>query len=565
MAERLKISRIKFRAGSAPDASGLDIQTPNVTVFVGPNNSGKSQALRELETWCQGRDSTMVVIGGIELDMPDTADDLLAMLEPHKTRPPQNQENQVGHIWILRPVIRQNEGLFRQKINVETLRGCIEDGNLAYLRTVFVRVFTLRLDGKTRFDLVDMKERGDLIEEHPQNHLWALFTNDDAREKVRQFTKEAFEKHFVIDPTKGAELRVRLSDRAPHNSHEEQGLDATSRAFHREAALISDLGDGVQTSVGLVSAVSSLAQRILLIDEPEAFLHPTLARRVGRTLATTARDREASLVTATHSAEFLYGCIQADPDLRIVRLTYDAHGATARSIETVEIVKLMHDPLLRSANALRALFHRGVVVTEADADRAFYDEINHRLLSVDRGIEDGLFMNAQNWQTIPRIVGPLRRLGIPAAAVFDFDVLMGPDFQRVWPLLHADTGFLRALQVERSEIRDLMEAKGREACKKSGIDAIDNEDKQRITQFLAKMAGFGIFFVPVGELECWLAELDGSPSTNKSVWITNIFTALGSDPTAGSYVSAGTADAWEFIEKIEAWIADPSRLGIPTN
>ena len=507
----------------------------------------------------------MVVIEDIALDMPDTADDYLAMLEPHKTPPPKNQEDQAGHFWIERPVIRQEESLFRRNISEEVFRNRVEGENLAYLRKVFVRVFTLRLDGKTRFDLVGEKERGDLIEQRPKNHLWALFADDDARDKVRQFTEEAFDKHFVIDPTKGAKLRVRLSDRAPHNSDEEQGLNAASRSFHEDATLISDLGDGVQTSVGLVSAVSCLPQRILLIDEPEAFLHPTLARRVGRTLATTARDREASLVTATHSAEFLYGCIQADPDVRIVRLTYDPNGATARSIETAEIVTLMNDPLLRSANSLRALFHRGVVVTEADADRAFYDEINHRLLSVDCGIEDGLFMNAQNWQTIPRIVGPLRWLGIPAAAVFDFDVLMDSDFKRIWPLLHADTGLLQTLQAERSEIRDLMEEKGRDAIKSSGTDAFDDDDKERIMEFLAKMAQFGIFFVPVGELERWLAELDPPPSTNKSVWITNTFAALGSDPTAESYVSAGTADVWEFIEGVEAWIAGPNRLGVPTH
>ena len=55
MAERLKIQKIKFRAGSVPGAPGLEIEPPIVTVLVGPNNAGKSQTLRELEEWCQGK------------------------------------------------------------------------------------------------------------------------------------------------------------------------------------------------------------------------------------------------------------------------------------------------------------------------------------------------------------------------------------------------------------------------------------------------------------------------------------------------------------------------------
>ena len=561
MAERLKIKRIKFQAGSVPNTPGLDIEIPNVTVVVGPNNSGKSQALRELEVWCQGQNPEMLVIDEIELDWPDTFDEMMSMLESHKAAPPKGRESQIGYFWITRPTIRKGEEEFYQQVNEDKLsRGFANKSN--FFRSIFARTFTLRLDGRTRFDLVDPKETG-ALDEPPLNHIWALFIDDDGREKVRNFTAEAFGKHFVIDPTGMKKFRVRLSDREPVSTTEEQSLDHTSRTFHGNAALISDLGDGVRTSVGLVSAVMSVAQRILLIDEPEAFLHPTLARRVGRTLAETAREREASLVAATHSAEFLYGCIQAAPDLRIVRLTFDENIPTARSIEPDEIVNLMNDPLLRSVNALRALFHKGVVVTEADADRAFYDEINHRLLQTDRGIEDGLFMNAQNWQTIPRIIHPLRRLGIAAAAVFDFDVLMDQDFRRIWPLLHEDDDVLQPMQNERNNIKILMEDTGRERCKESGINAFEDGDKQTVEQFLAKMAEFGVFFVPVGELEYWLADLRVARVRNKTTWIMNMFTRLGSDPSEADYVTPEQTDVWEFIGQIEAWIADPNRRGIP--
>ena len=45
---------------------------------------------------------------------------------------------------------------------------------------------------------------------------------------------------------------------------------------------------------------------------------------------------------------------------------------------------------------MSGLFYNHVIVTEADADRAFYQEINNRLcrFTEDRGISNALFLNA---------------------------------------------------------------------------------------------------------------------------------------------------------------------------
>src|SRR5262249_40919356 len=155
--------------------------------------------------------------------------------------------------------------------------------------------------------LSDPKPTGDLLL-HPQNHLWALFQNEEARIRVRELTTEAFGLRFVIDPTGMTVFRIRMSDRAPEDAAEEQALDARARAFHSAAPEVAELSDGVQAFAGLVSAVMSLPHRVILIDEPEAFLHPPLARRLGADLAELAGERGATLAVATHSADFLLGC-----------------------------------------------------------------------------------------------------------------------------------------------------------------------------------------------------------------------------------------------------------------
>ena len=109
------------------------------------------------------------------------------------------------------------------------------------------------------------------------------------------------------------------------------------------------------------------------------------------------------------------GCVQGGAPINIVRLTFDNGSATARLLTKDRLVPLMRNPLLRSIGVLDALFYNAVVVTEADADRAFYQEVNERLLQANdpRGIEGCLFLNAQNKQTVWDIVHPLRELGQP--------------------------------------------------------------------------------------------------------------------------------------------------------
>ncbi len=108
----------------------------------------------------------------------------------------------------------------------------------------------------------------------------------------------------------------------------------------------------------------------------------------------------------------------------------------------------MRDPLLRSSGAINGIFYEAVVVTEADRDRAFYDEINHRNVTFSKeGIRDCLFLNAQNWQTTARIVGPLRRLGVAAAAIIDLDIVSNDKSASFQTLLEAAQSLKQLVEV----------------------------------------------------------------------------------------------------------------------
>jgi hypothetical protein len=224
----------------------------------------------------------------------------------------------------------------------------------------------------------------------------------------------------------------------------------------------------------------------------------------------------------------------------------------------------MTEPLLRSTRALDGLFHRAVIVGESDADRAFYDEINRRLVAAGRGVAEAQFVNAQNWSTEARVIGPLRRLGVPAAGVLDLDTLWNAKSE--WRSLYRAVGLSDGadvrLELEEQQAFVARDRAERAACKSKGIAGLPKDEQQGMRDLIATLAEYGLFVVPVGELESWLPEL-GIPPTSKRTWIVRMLTKLGTDPTSPQYVRPKRGDVWSFIDNINKWVANPSRCGMP--
>lgn len=558
----MRLSLLKFKAGPTPVDPPLEVPTQGTVILVGPNNSGKSLGLREIESWCMGENIETKVVDSINLDLPADINEAQDLLKVFKSSPPKGQAVAPGQVWVSQHTLKGNDS-FTQQVELQTfdkrIGQALSGGDNQYLRAVLLKLYTVRLDGRTRFELSDPKPSGDL-QSAPTNHLWSLFKDDEAREQVRKLGVEAFDLHFVIDPTGMQQFRIRMSERSPKTKTEEQALDEVARTFHSNAELVSDLSDGVQAFTGLASAVHSLPHRILLIDEPEAFLHPPLARRLGNHLSEVASAGNANLLVSTHSAEFVMGCVESEAPTTIVRLTYDKGVASARSLAPNDVNAIMKDPLLRSTKAIQALFHRAAVVAEADTDRAFYDEVNQRLQRVDRGVDDCLFVNAQNWQTIARVIDPLRKLGVPAAAILDLDTVAASE---AWtPFYRAaglDESSKKAMETARATARTSL--KKSKTYKKDGLDGLGAADRAKVESFIGMAAKYGLFVVEVGELESWLKSL--GVTVSKSRWLPAIFDAMGMDGE-NDYLSPESDDVWSFVDSISSWTSDPNRLGIPT-
>jgi ABC-type cobalamin/Fe3+-siderophores transport system ATPase subunit len=531
------------------------IPTEGVTIFVGPNNSGKSLALREIErALISGQiQHEGKLVSDFDVRMPNT-DQLQADIELLRKKSPIGLSPDQVYIGRFLP----NGSLDSNTVAVSDLQSQVARSNKQWFTSNFWRFFQIRLDGRTRFDLTNDRSTGDLLA-IPQNILVHLFQDDELRKQVRDIIHDAFGVYFVIDPLSGGNLRIRLSQTPP--THDEQSLGKPARDFHSKAIHIQQASDGVQAFVGIVITVQSGDYRVTLIDEPEAFLHPPLARKLGYQLAKTALNRGGSLIAATHSPDFLMGCLQASSQVRVVRMEYSNAKSKGQIVNSDALRKFFTTPLMRSANVISGLFHDGVVITESDNDRAFYSEIYHRLAEQASGSPSLLFVNAQNKQTIQDILGPLRAFGVAATAIVDIDILK--DGGATW------TGWLKACQIptvshhalgqHRGDLHRLFTDKGVN-MKDEGVTGLkDSAAEESANGLFDTLERYGVFVTRKGELETWLRHLN--VSGKKTDWTIAMLQRLGADPAAADYVNPAAGDVWDFLRSIIDWVKDPARKG----
>jgi len=540
---------------SFTDPEICEISTEGVTIFVGPNNSGKSLILREIEQQIENFNPIKSkIVKDYNVHWPDK-DHVTKYIDSISTE----SSPVMGNLTQVR-YFHHTDGQRTHAINLNSVLDVVENKqNKHYFAANFLRFGLVRLTGRTRFELVDDQTFGDLLIA-PINNLSRLFQSDRLRELTRKYIYDAFQLYFVIDPNYSGHLRVRLSSEAP--TEDEQSLSEKARNYHRKALYIKDASDGIQAYTGIIMAVASGDYHTILIDEPEAFLHPPLAKKLGFQLSSLALQQQSSLLLSTHSSDLLMGCMQGNPKVRIVRLQFNNGTSSCKILEPDRLNTLFKNPLMRSVNAASALFYDGAVITESENDRAFYSEIYTRLTEENSNLPSIVFINAQNIQTIYRLVGPLREFGVPAVGIADLDIInqRGANWKNIVQSARIPRVLKEMLRKKRDRVAEFFCQRGIKAKSAGGVFALSDSERDFALDFINEINNFGIFPVPTGELESWLSDLN--ISSGKSGWVARAFDRLGNDPKSSSYVRPNDGDVWEFMRKVASWIADTSRKGM---
>jgi predicted ATPase len=155
------IKKLRLKFGKSPGSAVEEILTTPVTVFVGPNNSGKSKILSEIHRFCEsGQTNTLdVILDAIEFGSLSEigAEDRVShiTLKPNVTESLLPEHVIVGERGARTQVSRKELVAALQNTNQQTRLFC----------NWYLQYNTLMLDGQSRISLINHQSAGDL--QHP--------------------------------------------------------------------------------------------------------------------------------------------------------------------------------------------------------------------------------------------------------------------------------------------------------------------------------------------------------------------------------------------------------------
>ncbi len=403
MEPKIWINKITFS-----DNTTIEFESNDIIVIVGPNNSGKSASLKEISNFLITKNAKSKVIKSIKFSKSGSDSELIEYLEKiskkeYRTNPEPYYKG-MGYM-----IYADNAKHWWNN----TSNG-IDDLSI---------VFSKNLTTEERLKAANPASNIRLTTESPKHPINILQKSDKIEKRFNQYFKQAFDLDLIVHRNAGNEVPLYVGT-APKIA---SGQDRLSEAYQVELEkldLLHEQGDGMRSFVGVLLNAFIGNQKLLFIDEPEAFLHPPQAKLLGKMLATDLPSNN-QLLLATHSLDFLKGLLEGDSkNLKIIRIQRNGKINNVHTLNNSEIGSIWSDSLLRHSNILDGLFHTDVVICESDSDSRFYSAI---LSAVDDKNEvsnsDTLFIQCGGKHRIPTVIKALKKLNVPVSSICDFDVL----------------------------------------------------------------------------------------------------------------------------------------------
>ena len=520
------ISQIKFNNGES-----LDISMSDIVIFVGPNNAGKRQSLKDIYTLSAEKRPSVVITN---LKIQKSSSPISSLLSEISSG--QNQGAYTSY------------NIFGHNMNVwdNTDKEFPSNQYFGNFRDLFIA----NLDTSARLTICNPPHaiRRNDGKSHPIHY--AAFDS-----KYRKWLSENFKKAFGIEITPNTQYGsvIPLSIGKPVHLNgkyeDEQSRQEEFAKILETYKQVQNQGDGIKSFTGILLYLMLDYYRTYLIDEPESFLHPPQARIMGQIIGQTLSDQQQAFIS-THSEEIIKGLLEVCPErIKIVRITREEDINKFSMLNNTEFKQVWNDPLLKYSNIMASLFHKSVVLCESDSDCKMYSIIESHIKQKQQKYSETLFIHCGGKHRMARIITALRSLDIEVKLIADIDVLndetvfkgivesfgidysvIQTDYKNIVSNLHSPKEKVNrnsakatinqvlngseATDLNKREIGEIEEAVSTiskwKAIKTSGISVIPAGNAtasfRKIDQLLKDN---GVFVVPVGELECFIKDVGG--------------------------------------------------------
>ena len=526
---------VTFESITFSDGTTIEIAPTDVVVLVGPNNAGKSLALRELEAQVGGELETTMVVSSVKPRQVGTGESFEELVRANA----QVTTSALGN------------GLDIRGYGIHfSMRGWDLQRMWPRQIEVFRSLFCRRIPTESRITDSNSANAIDTLSETASHPLHLLY-DDRVELRMSEHFRQAFGDDLILYRAGGSKCHLLVGKRLSPDEGEDRISASYCKRLLASTAQLEDQGDGMRSFASVIlHLLAPLTPSILLLDEPEAFLHPPQARVLGEIIATETSNR-AQLFVATHSPDVLHGLIDVAPEnLRVLRIQRDGTVNRVKELDKDLVRKISTEPLMKYSGVMSGVFHQRVVICEADADCMFYSSILDGPEVHGSRTPDVLFVHGNGKHRMDALAKTLVALDVPVDVVADIDVLredvvlerlvhaLGGDWARIQPLAHSvrnaieqhrprltagdikdkvDTILESVPRTEelprakRSEIEAISrEVSQWDAVKRAGDAAIPRgQPTQQFQDLQTLCKEIGLWIVPVGELEGFCKSVSG--------------------------------------------------------
>ncbi len=381
----------------------IDINKNDIVIFVGPNNAGKSQALKDIYEICDTKKPTIVVN---DIEIIKYAGDIKAFLEKVSTVDDHGTYKNyagLGYSFATSSITGYS---------TKKYYGSARPLFVAYLNTLN------RLKISDPANLISRKAA-------KKNPIHYVAFDRTYREWVSENFKQAFGKELIPHALNGSNIPLCIGDAV---KFEKDFIDEQERMEEYAAILdtykqVQEQGDGIKSFTGILLYLMLDYYCTFLIDEPESFLHPPQANIMGRIIGKTLRENQQAFIS-THSEEIIKGLLDVCPErVKIVRITREEDVNEFSVLENEKFNEVWNDPLLKYSNIMTSLFHKNVILCESDSDCKLYSIIENHIKQSERKYSETLFIHCGGKHRMARISTALKALNVNVKLVPDIDVM----------------------------------------------------------------------------------------------------------------------------------------------
>ncbi len=429
---RVWIDSITFNDGTT-----IQMEKDQVLILVGPNNAGKSTSLKDLNLFLKYGNGANQIIQNSTLKKEGDDNDLLEYM----SNAFESKVNDGRTTFFLDS---------EKRINNDDLRSIWN--SKPFKLNALADFFTEHMDTRSRLNILSEEQRKNFKIEIPSNLIQKMYIDNNIESLISSYFNKAFGIGVFIHQLKSSDLRLYIGKKVPLDPNKKKEYNNKMKT----QTMLGRQGDGMLSFAGLILRTFIPYQQILLIDEPEAFLHPPQARIVGRMLI-QQKPENRQYIIATHSIDIIKGMFDTGTqNLKIVRISRNFMGNKEVNIpkilDTKDIEVIRQDPYMRFSNILNCMFYEKVILCEGDSDCRFYSAILQSICEQEkRPMPDYLFVSCGGKGKIHKIIKKIRNLEIPINVIVDFDSLNDNTIKDIY---EAQQGRWRQIQKQYRVIID---------------------------------------------------------------------------------------------------------------